>query len=60
MSTGEGEFRTGRDRIGQIVNMRIIIEKILARERRVYTAFLDLEKAYNKRMGSNVGRIEAI
>ncbi len=46
VSEEQGGFRTGNGCIYQIFHMRMIIEKMLAKD--VYAAFMDLEKAYDR------------
>lgn len=40
-------FRIGKGYVGQILNVRMIMEKMLVKDK-VYAAFIDLEKAYNR------------
>ncbi len=45
VSEEQGRFRTGKGCVDQIFNMRMIIKKMLAKDKNVYAAFMDLEKA---------------
>lgn len=44
----QGGFRKGRGCVDQIASMRLLVEKYLAKNRKLYAAFMDLEKAYDK------------
>ncbi len=46
ISAGQGGFRKCRGCVYQILSLRIVVEKILANGK-LYTAFMDLEKAYD-------------
>ena len=48
ISEEQGGFRKGRGCVDQIFSLRIIIEKMLAKGKKVYAAFMDLEKAYDR------------
>lgn len=48
----QDKFKTRRNCINQEVNMRKITEKLLAKERKGYAAFMDLEMAYSNRIVS--------
>ena len=48
VSEEQGGFRTGKGCVDQIFNMRMIIEKMLAKDKNVYAAFMDLEKAFDR------------
>jgi len=48
VSEEQGGFRTGKGCVDQIFNMRMVIEKMLAKDKKVYAAFMDLEKAYDR------------
>lgn len=44
----QGGFRPGRGCTDQIFSLQQIVEKYLSRNKRVYCAFVDLEKAYDR------------
>ncbi|WP_435362532.1 reverse transcriptase domain-containing protein, partial [Klebsiella pneumoniae] len=44
----QGGFRKGKGCVDQIFVMRNIVEKHLERGKKVYAAFMDLEKAYDR------------
>ena len=44
----QGGFRAGRGCNDQIFTVRQIMEKIIEKDKVVYMAFVDLEKAYDK------------
>ncbi len=46
ISEEQGGFRKGRGCVDQIFSFRMVVEKILAKEKKVYTSFMDLEKVY--------------
>jgi len=46
VSVEKGGFRTGKGCVDQIFTVRMIIEKMLAKEK-VYAAFMDLEKTFH-------------
>ena len=48
MGEEQGGFRKGKGCVDQIFVLRSIIEKYLERGRKVYAAFMDLEKAYDR------------
>ena len=41
-------FRKGRGCVDQIFILRLVVEKFLAKNKKLYVAFMDLEKAYDK------------
>ena len=48
ISEEQGGFREGRGCVDQIFTVRILAEKYLERGKRLYLAFVDLEKAYDR------------
>ncbi len=44
----QGGFRKGRGCVDQIFCFRMVVEKILAKGKKLYAAFMDLEKAYDR------------
>ncbi len=42
------EFRKGRGCVDQIFSFRMVVEKILENRKKLYAAFMDLEKAYDR------------
>ncbi len=44
----QGGFRGGRGCVDQIFCFRMVVEKILAKGKKLYAAFMDLEKAYDR------------
>ena len=48
ISEEQGGFRKGRGCVDQIFSLRMIIEKMLVKGKKVYAAFMDLEKAYDR------------
>jgi len=44
----QGGVRKGKGCVDQIFNLRMIVEKILAKRKKVYAAFIDLEKASDR------------
>ena len=48
ISEEQGAFRKGRGCVDQIFSLRMIVEKMLAKGKKVYAAFMDLEKAYDR------------
>ncbi len=42
----QGSFRKGRGCVDQIFAVNILMEKYLEKERKLFAAFMDLEKAY--------------
>ena len=44
----QGGFRKGRGCIDQIFTLRMLVEKHLAKDRKMFAAFMDLEKAYDR------------
>ncbi len=47
-SEEQGGFRKGRGCIDQIFSLRMTVEKMLVKGKKVYAAFMDLEKAYDR------------
>ena len=43
----QGGFRAGRGYIDQVFAVRQVIEKVIEKDKVVYAAFVDLEKAYD-------------
>ena len=48
ISAKQGGFRKGRGCVDQIFTVKMLIEKYLVKGRKLYAAFMDLEKAYNR------------
>ena len=48
VSEEQGAFQKGRGCVDQIFTLRMIVEKMLAKGKKVYAAFMDLEKAYDR------------
>ncbi len=48
VSEEHGGFRKGRGCVDQIFPM-MLVEKYLGKDKKLYAAFMDLEKAYDKR-----------
>ncbi len=48
ISEEQGGFRNGRGCVDQIFSSRMAVEKILAKGKKLYAAFMDLEKAYDR------------
>ncbi len=48
ISEEQGGFRKGRRCVDQIFSFRMVVEKILAKGKKLYAAFMDLEKAYDR------------
>ncbi len=48
ISEKQGGFRKGRVCVDQIFSFRMVVEKILAKGKKLYTAFMDLEKVYDR------------
>ncbi len=44
----QGGFRKGRGCVDQIFCFRMVVEKILTKGKKLYAAFMDLEKAYDR------------
>ncbi|MCP4337615.1 MAG: reverse transcriptase family protein, partial [Desulfobulbaceae bacterium] len=44
----QGGFRKGRGCVDQIFSLRCVVEKCLEKGQKVYAAFMDLEKAYDR------------
>ena len=48
ISEEQGGFRKGRGCVDQIFSVKMTVEKYLAKDRKLYAAFMDLEKAYDR------------
>ncbi len=48
ISEEQGGFRKGSGCVDQIFSFRMVVEKILAKGKKLYAAFMDLEKAYDR------------
>ena len=48
VSEEQGGFRKGKGCVDQIFAIRMIVEEYLAKGRKLYAAFMDLEKAYDR------------
>ncbi len=46
--TGIGGFRKGRGCIDQIFAIKILVEKYLVKDRKLFAAFMDLENTYDR------------
>ncbi len=44
----QGGFREGRGCIDHIFTVKILVEKYLEKDRKLFAAFMDLEKAYDR------------
>ncbi len=47
VSEEQGGFRKGRGCVDQIFAMKRLVEECLGKDKKLYAAFMDLEKAYN-------------
>ncbi len=48
MSEEQGGFRKGRGCVDQIFAMKMLVEEYLGKDKKLYAAFMDLEKAYDR------------
>ncbi len=48
VSEEQGDFRKGRGCVDQIFAMKRLVEEYLGKDKKLYVAFMDLEKAYNR------------
>ncbi len=48
ISEEQGGFRRRRGCVDQIFSFRMVVEKMLAKGKKIYAAFMDLEKAYDR------------
>ncbi len=48
MGKEQGGFRKGRGCVDQIFVMKRFVEEYLGKDKKLYEAFMDLEKAYNR------------
>ncbi len=48
MSEEQGGFRKGRGCVDQIFAMKRLVEEYLGKVKKLYAAFMDLEKAYDR------------
>ncbi len=48
MGDEQGGFRKGRRCVDQIFRVKMLVEKYLEKDRKLFAAFMDLEKAYDK------------
>ncbi len=53
----QGGFQKGRGCVNQIFAMKILVEKYLEKDRKLFAAFMDLEKAYEELTGRAYGRL---
>ncbi len=44
----QGGFRKGRGCLGQIFTVKILVEKYLEKDRKLFAVFMDLEKEYDR------------
>ncbi len=44
----QGGFRKGRGSVDQIFIVKILVEKYLEKDRKLFAGFVDLEKAYDR------------
>ncbi len=44
----QGGFRKGRGCVDQIFAVKMLVEKYLEKDRKLFAAFMDLEKAYDR------------
>ena len=52
----QGGFRAGRGCINQIFAVKQIVEKVVERDKKVYMAFVELEKCYDNMNRGSCGR----
>ncbi len=48
VSKEQGGFRKGRGCVDQIFAMKMLVEEYLGKDKKLYAAFMDLEKAYER------------
>ncbi len=48
VSEEQGGFRKGRGCLDQVFAMKRLVEEYLGKDKKLYAAFMDLEKAYDK------------
>ncbi len=48
VSKEQGGFRKGRGYVDQIFAMKMLVEEYLGKDKKLYAAFMDLEKAYDR------------
>ncbi len=61
ISEEQGGFRRGKGCVDQIFSFMMVVEKILAKGKKLYAAFMDPEKAYDKsRLAGIVGSFKDI
>ncbi len=48
MSEEQGGFRKGRGCVDQIFHVKRLVEEYLGKDKKLYAAFMDLEKAYDR------------
>ena len=48
ISEEQGGFRKGRGCVDQIFSFRMVVERVLAKGKKLYAAIMDLEKAYDR------------
>ncbi len=53
----QGGFQEGRGCVDQIFAVKMLVEKYLEKDRKLFAAFMDLEKAYDKEL---IGRAYGI
>ena len=56
----QGGFREGRKCVDQIFCLRNVVEKYLEKNKEVFVAYMDLEKAYDRINREGVGLSESI
>ena len=52
----QGGFRIGRGCLDQIFTVKQIVDKVIEKDKKVYMAFVDLEKAYDNVNRGSCGR----
>ncbi len=48
MSEEQGGFRKGRGCVDHIFAMKMLVKEYLGKDKKLYAAFMDLEKAYDR------------
>ncbi len=48
MSEEQGGFRKGRRCVDQIFAIKVVVEEYLGKGKKLYSAFMDLKKAYDR------------
>ncbi len=44
----QGRFRKGKSCVDQIFTLKMLMEEYFGKDRKLYAAFMDLEKAYDR------------